>query len=310
MPPIVTNLTSPTVRMPGAKTPVTLWKGDCADFLERLPRAPLFDLVITSPPYNVGKSYERRNQRSLEDYLAWQGRIFRACVERLKPTGSICWQVGTHITGRSRSPSVLPLDILLYPHFAAAGATLRNRIVWQFGHGLHAKHRFSGRHETVLWYTLTNDYVFNLDAVRVPQKYPGKRSYRPGEGHGRYSGNVLGKNPSDVWMDIPNVKGKHLEKTDHPCQFPVALAERFINGLTNADALVFDPFAGVASSGVAALCNKRRFWGCEISAAYVKIGLDRLAQAMAGTVAVRPLEKAIFDPALAGADLRYRALEV
>ena len=133
-----------------------------------------------------------------------------------------------------------------------------------------------------------------MDAVRVPAKYPGKRAYK-GPRAGQLSGNPLGTNPSDVW-EIPNVKGNHIEKTAHPCQFPVALAERLIKALTQPGDLVFDPFCGAASSGVAALLNGRYFWGCDIKREYVEIGLERLRATEAGDVRFRPLEKPIYDP--------------
>ena len=79
--------------------------------------------------------------------------------------------------------------------------SMRNRIVWHFGHGLHASRRFSGRYEVIMWFTKSDDYTFNLDAVRVPQKYPQKKHFK-GPRRGELSGNPLGKNPGDVW-EIP-----------------------------------------------------------------------------------------------------------
>lgn len=157
---------------------------------------------------------------------------------RLKETGSICWQVGNYV----ENGDIIPLDIEFAPIFRCLGMHLKNRIIWHFGHGLHSKNRFSGRYEVVLWYTKSEQYTFNLDDVRIPAKYPGKRSYH-GAKKGQLSGNPQGKNPEDVW-DIPNVKGNHVEKLEHPCQFPVGLAERLVLALTNKGDLVFDPFRG------------------------------------------------------------------
>lgn len=260
---------------------------DVEKFLDKLPQEPIFDLVVTSPPYNIGKEYEE--QMPLEEYIEWQKRIIQKAVVRLKDTGSICWQVGNYV----ENGCILPLDIELAPVFKQLGLKLRNRIIWHFGHGLHSKNRFSGRYEVILWYTKSDDYIFNLDDVRVPSKYPGKRSYK-GENKGKLSGNPLGKNPEDVW-EVPNVKGNHVEKTEHPCQFPVGLIERLILALTEEDALVFDPFAGVASSGVAALLHHRKFWGCEIKDDYAKIGKKRLKETLLGTVKYRPFDKPIYD---------------
>lgn len=269
-----------------AKT--SLYLMDVERLLDALPVEPLFDLVVTSPPYNIGKEYE--NQMPLDEYVAWQKRILEKIYLRLKPSGSICWQVGNYVD----NGSIVPLDFEFAPIFKQLGMQLRNRIIWRFGHGLHSKKRFSGRYEVVLWYTKTDDYVFNLDDVRIPAKYPGKRSFK-GPNKGQLSGNPLGKNPEDVW-DIPNVKGNHVEKTIHPCQFPVGLIERLVLALTNEGELVFDPFCGVASTGVAALLHKRNFWGCEVIKEYIEMGRERLNATVAGTVRYRPYDQPIYDP--------------
>ncbi|KKK89940.1 hypothetical protein LCGC14_2728090, partial [marine sediment metagenome] len=156
---------------------VTIYHGDCREILPELPEV---DLVVTSPPYNLGKSYEQKV--SLDEYASEQRKTIEACCDILSSTGSICWQVGTYIVGKGKAKEAFPLDIILYPIFKSLGLILRNRIVWHFGHGLHETVRFSGRHETILWFT-PNSYVFNLDPVRVPQKYPGKKAYKgPNEG--------------------------------------------------------------------------------------------------------------------------------
>lgn len=191
-----------------------------------------FGLIITSPPYNIGKEYEKK--QSIDKYLEWQKPILEQLVRVLSDQGSICWQVGNYVD----KGEVFPLDIYYYSMFKNLGLKLRNRIIWHFGHGLHASNRFSGRYETILWFTKTDGYVFNLDNVRVPSKYPGKLHFK-GDKKGLPSGNPLGKNPSDIWeivvndwenelWNIPNVKSNHPEKTEHPCQYPIELVERCV----------------------------------------------------------------------------------
>ena len=197
-------------------------------------------LIVTSPPYNLGKTYERRSP--LDDYLDGQARVISECVRLLHPKGSICWQVGNYVS----DGEVVPLDTMLYPMFKAHGLKLRNRIVWHFGHGLHSSKRLSGRYETINWFTKSDDYTFNLNPIRVPSKYPNKRHFK-GPNVGKLSGNPLGKNPSDVW-EFPNVKSNHVEKTIHPCQFPVELVERLVLSMTDPGDSVFDPYMGVGSS--------------------------------------------------------------
>lgn len=261
-----------------------LWWGDCQGLLRELPSRIKFDLLFTSPPYNLGKEYESKT--SFKKYLRLQTDIIEDLVPRLKKTGSLCWQVGNYI----ENGFIEPLDLSLHHIFREQGLVLRNRIIWRFGHGLHCKRRFSGRYEVVLWYTKSDDYVFNLDAVRIPSKYPGKRT-----GSGKYTGHPSGKkNPEDVW-DIPNVVGNHKEKTIHPCQFPVGLAERLILALTRPRALVFDPFCGVGSAGVAAALHNRRFLGADISSKYVRIAARRIDAALCGEAKYRPYDQPIYD---------------
>jgi adenine-specific DNA-methyltransferase len=159
---------------------------------------------------------------------------------------------------------------------------------------VHASRRFSGRHETILWYTKGTDYFFNLDAVRIPQKYPGKRHYK-GPNKGKFSGNPLGKNPSDVW-NIPNVKANHIEKTAHPCQFPVALVQRLIRALTPDGGTVSDPFAGSGSAALAARIEGRSFIGCDLKQSYVEIANERIRKFDQGHLIHRPLETPIYEP--------------
>lgn len=273
---------------------VVVYAGDCLKLMGDMPDASV-QLVITSPPYNIGKPYEKK--LSLKDYLAQQSKVIESCVRILAPTGSICWQVGNFVD----KGQIIPLDIVLYPIFERFGLQLRNRIVWHFEHGLHCSKRFSGRYETVLWFSKTEDYKFNLDPVRVPQKYPGKRHFK-GAKAGELSGNPLGKNPGDVWI-IPNVKSNHVEKTAHPCQFPVELVERFVLSLTDEGDLVFDPFLGSGTSVIAALRQGRRGIGAELALDYVDIARSRVREQLAGRLMTRPMHKPVFDPQFAGSSL-------
>ena len=268
-------------------TKYLLWKGDVETYLDALPNEEIFDLVVTSPPYNIGKSYETKT--GLDQYLEWQERIIDKIIPRLKTGGSICWQVGNFVD----KGEILPLDIEFHPIFKKAGLKLRNRIIWKFGHGLHCKKRFSGRYEVVMWYTKGDNYTFNLDPIRVPSKYPGKKHFK-GPNAGKLSGNPLGKNPEDVW-DIPNVKSNHIEKTDHPCQYPVGLIQRLVLGLTTQGDIVFDPFSGVGSAGVSSAIEGRRYVGCELDKNYHKIAKKRITETLSGNAKIRPHDKPIYD---------------
>ncbi|MEA5572140.1 site-specific DNA-methyltransferase [Calothrix sp. UHCC 0171] len=278
---------------------VILHTGVAENFLYSLP-SEIATLIVTSPPYNIGKEYETR--RSIERYLAEQDSIIDELVRVLNTQGSLCWQVGNYV----QNGEVFPLDIYYYDLFKKRGLKLRNRIIWHFGHGLHASRRFSGRYETLLWFTKSDTYTFNLDSVRVPSKYPGKRHFK-GKNKGMPSGNPLGKNPSDIWeivahewekelWDIPNVKSNHPEKTIHPCQFPVELVERCVLAFTNEDDYILDPFCGVGSSLIAAINHNRQAIGIDKEQRYTNIAKERLKALYRGELKLRAMGKEIYKP--------------
>ncbi len=275
---------------------------ECSDtytFLRSVP-SDTAQLIMTSPPYNLGKAYEVR--QGLRQYLQQQAAVIDELVRVLHPAGSLCWQVGNYV----QDGEVYPLDIYYYDLFKERGLKLRNRIIWRFEHGLHASKRFSGRYETILWFTKGDDYQFNLDPVRVPSKYPGKRHFK-GPNRGKPSGNPLGKNPSDIWefvaqewdeelWNIPNVKANHPEKTEHPCQFPIELVERCVLALTDENDWVLDPYCGVGSSLIAGLKHGRRVMGCDKEAAYVELARERIQAFFEGRLKIRPLGKPVHKP--------------
>ena len=265
---------------------ITLHNGDCMRLLKSIPDG-VVDLIVTSPPYCMGKSYEKPED-DLRVFFCKHAEILPEMYRVLKDGGSVCWQVGYHV----KNNVVSPLDFMVHEAIKACsdrtiaqGLILRNRLIWTFGHGYNAVHRFSGRHEVIMWYTKGTDFRFRLDSVRVPQKYPGKRHYK-GEKRGEYSGNPLGKNPSDVW-DIPNVKANHIEKTEHPCQFPLAIPQRLIKALTNKDDLVLDPFLGSGTTSIAAVLESRKFVGAEAEKKYYDIAHARIKETLAGTIRFR-----------------------
>ena len=273
--------------------------GDCLKVLNKYEDGK-FDLIITSPPYNIGKSYETKT--TIEQYLETQEEIIQELIRTLSEKGSICWQVGNYVD----KGEVFPLDIFYYQIFKKYGLKLRNRIIWHFGHGLHASNRFSGRYETILWFTKSDNYIFNLDDVRVPAKYPGKRHFK-GPNKGKLSGNPKGKNPSDIWeiivkdwdnelWNIPNVKSNHPEKTSHPCQYPVELVERCVLALTNKNSWVLDPFNGVGSAVIAALKNDRNAIGIDQEKEYCEIAKNRINKLKEGQLKLRPINKKIHKP--------------
>lgn len=274
-----------------------LIEADVADGLRLVPDESI-QLVLTSPPYNLRKIYERDKVMTLDQYVDWLEPIIETICRKVTPRGSICWQVGNFVD----RGAVYPLDYYFYGMFLKRGWKLRNRIIWKFNFGLHAQRRLSGRYETVLWFTKSDDYDFNLDPIRVPQLYPGKRhAASKGEKRaGKPSGNPQGKNPSDFWTfsaeenllkdpiwDLPNVKANHPEQTIHPCQFPNELAERFILALTTPGDLVLDPFVGAGTTAVAAIKSGRKVVAIDRCREYIELTKVRVAELRKGTLRIR-----------------------
>jgi DNA modification methylase len=278
---------------------VKILEGDCVKTLPSISSSSV-NLVITSPGYNLNKTYESR--RSLDKYLSEFELVIDQLNRILKDSGSIVWQVGNYI----HKGEIFPLDIYFYKLFKDRGFKLRNRISWTFSHGLHCSKRFSGRKEEVLWFTKSDHYKFNLDSVRIPSKYPGKKYFK-GPKKGQLSGNPLGKNPSDVWnlinkefecgiIDVPNVKNNHVEKTIHPCSFPVELVERFILALTDKGDMILDPYCGSGQTMLAALKQNRKVICCEIKKEYVKIMKKRFKLYESGKLKFREIGTPIYEP--------------
>lgn len=258
---------------------------ECGDTLEVTSRIAdgCVDLIVSSPPYNIGKSYETRT--ALEVYVDWQRQVVLELVRTMRDGASLAWQVGNHV----EKGSVTPLDFVFIPMMMEAGLSLRNRYIWQFGHGLHAKTRFSGRHETVLWFTKGKGFYHDPNVMlpagaEIPQDTSVIAPF------------VLEGMESGVW-DIPNVKHNHVEKiADHPCQFPVGLAERVVLGLSRPGEIVFDPFAGVGSAGVAAVAHGRRFIGIDRDPNFCSLATDRIAGVKTGETRWRSHEMPVTRP--------------
>ena len=240
---------------------------DCLDMLKSLPDECV-DLVVSSPPYNIGKAYE--SKRTLATFVEEQRGVLEECSRILKRTGSIFWQVGSFVD----KGMLIPLDIRVFPILEDCGLIPRNRIAWARQHGLHASKKFSCRYETILWFTKSDEWIFDLDAIRVPQKYQNKKFHR-GDKQGELSCNPDGKNPGDIWL-FRNVKHNHEEQTIHPCQFPEDMIARIVLSTTHKGHIVFDPYMGTGTAAVVARDHGRHFMGAELDPNYYSIALRRL----------------------------------
>ena len=262
--------------------------GDWRHLLDKIPSDSV-DLTVTSPPYCIGKSYDQST--SVDEFRKEHTEIIPRIVDVTKPGGSICWQVGYHV----KNGVITPLDFIVHEILSSIpGVFLRNRIIWSFNSGLHGTRRLSGRHEVVLWYSIGNDYHFDIDPIRLPQIYPGKKHHK-GEKRGQFSGNPRGKNPGDVW-EIPQVKASSVEKTEHPCQFPIGLVQGLIRALSPKAGVVLDPFLGSGTTGAAAAIECRRFLGSEVNEEYHGASIERIQAAIDGTLRYRPYGKPVQSP--------------
>lgn len=248
------TLGSPVYERPG----VLIYNLDCLEGLRCL-LEPCFDLVVTSPPYNIGKEYE--TVMALDEYVFWCRLWLMEVGRNLLPRGQFWLNVG-HLNAPGRA-WMLPIPYLLWdkvPMF------LQQEVVWAFGCGNNSQKGFSSRNEKWLWYVKnSDDYVFNLDAVRDPNVAdPDDRRNNP-----------LGKNPTDVWR-YSTVQGNSRARHDHPCQFPQAMIERIITACSNPGDVVLDPFMGSGTVAEAALKLGREVVGFEIDAKYVEVIRKRL----------------------------------
>ncbi len=249
-----------------------IYCGDCLEFMRTLPNS-VVSLTITSPPYNIGKAYER--SRPLDDYLDWCESWLREIYRITTPSGALWLNLGyLEVPGRAKA---LPIPYLLWERIPFY---MLQEVVWNYSAGVAANKTFSPRNEKFLWCVKDpNNYTFNLDSVRDKNvKYPYQRK------NGKLKCNPLGKNPGDVWQ-IPKVTSgtnrASKERTAHPAQFPITVVERILNACSNAGDLIMDPFVGSGSVAESCLRNSRDGFGFEIRQDYVKIAEGRLLSYLA-----------------------------
>lgn len=246
---------------------VLIYAGDCVDLLRLLDDESI-PLTVTSPPYNIGKEYEK--VLDIEDYLGWVEKWTNLVHSKTTSTGSFWLNLG-YVSLENRAKAI-PLPYLLWdriPFFMV------QEIIWNYGAGVAGKKFFSPRNEKFNWYVKDPDtYTFNLDSVRDPNvKYPNQKK------NGKLRCNPLGKNPTDVWQ-IPKVTSgrdrSSKERTAHPAQFPIELVKRVILASSNPSDLVLDPFLGSGSTVEAALRTGRKAIGFEIDPSYIDMAVQRV----------------------------------
>lgn len=242
----------------------------CADTLQAQKKigGALFDAVITSPPYNIGKEYEQ--PMTVPEYVDWCAEWISDTSQLLKNTGALLLNLGyLEIEGKGRA---VPIPYLLWDKIPLY---LNQEIVWNYSAGVACKKYLSPRNEKILWYVKDRDqYTFNLDPIRDKNvKYPNSKR------NGKLRVNTLGKNPSDVWEIAKVTTGKNrssLERTPHPCQFPVDLIDRLILAFSNEGDVLCDPFMGSGTTMESSVRHGRYCVGFEIKKEYCEIAKTRI----------------------------------
>lgn len=257
------------------------------DALAELPKleSETFDLIIADPPYNLGKDYgNNRDTRGFDEYLNFSQRWLKEAHRLLKPRGTIYVFMGFRFIAYLYS--ILERDLRM--HF-------NSWIVWHYTQGIGKTKGFSPRHDDILMFTKTKDFVFNLDAVRIPQKYYRERN------------NMRGANPGDVWK-FSHVHYCHTNRQNHPTQKPEGLIERLILASSNERANVLDPFVG--SGTTLRVCQQlnRIGTGIELNPEYVEKSAQRLNSEFATFDSMDPRMKRIPQD-LHNEDIRQTYLE-
>jgi len=242
----------------------------CQDAFEVLPRLPsgVFDLIVADPPYNLTKSFNGRTFRrtDLDQYEAWLGSWLPEMRRLLKPTGSI------YVCGDWRSSAAIHRVLL-------RSFKVRNRVSWEREKGRGARTNWKNNTEDIWFATVSDDYVFNVDDVKLKRRVIAPytdRGGRPKDWEKTDQGNFRITHPSNIWTDLTVPFWSMPENTDHPTQKPEKLLAKVILASSNVGDVVFDPFLGSGTTSVVAKKLRRHYVGIEIDAEFCCLAERRL----------------------------------
>ncbi|WEF32132.1 DNA-methyltransferase [Pseudoduganella chitinolytica] len=240
----------------------------CEDALTGLSRIPdgSVDLLLTDPPYNLGKDYgNASDQQSVEEYLQWTERWIDAVLPKLKDNGSLyiftTWRFSPEIFVMLKKRMTMMNEIIWDRRVPSMGGSVRS---------------YSSVHDTIGFFVRRKDYYFDLDAVRIPYDAETKKA----RSRSIFVGAKwleLGYNPKDLWS-VSRLHREHAERVDHPTQKPLQIIERMIKASCPPDGVVLDLFMGSGTTAVAARRTGRHFVGFELNAEYCRITAERLAK--------------------------------
>ena len=242
----------------------------CQDVFAVIPHLPAgaFDLVIADPPYNVTKTFNDNTFReaTLDQYEAWLGLWIPEMRRLLKPLGSI------YVCGDWRSSAAI--HRVLLRHF-----TVRNRITWEREKGRGAKSNWKNNSEDIWFATVSDDYIFNVDAVKLKRRVVAP--YTDGNGKPKDwretdNGRFRTTHPSNIWTDLTVPFWSMPENTDHPTQKPEKLLAKVILASSDVGSVILDPFVGSGTTSVVAKKLQRHFVGIEVDEEYCCLTQRRL----------------------------------
>ena len=240
--------------------------GNAFEVINFLPEKK-FDLIFADPPYNLTKNFGTNSfkQTSLDEYEIWLDSWLKQCVKLLKSTASI------YICGDWRSAAAIQRVGMKY-------FNLRNRITWEREKGRGAKANWKNASEDIWFFTVSDKFTFNLDAVKTKRRVlaPYTENGKPKDWEKSKKGNFRLTHPSNLWTDLTVPFWSMPENTSHPTQKPEKLLAKIILASTNENDLILDPFAGSGTTSVVAKKLNRNFIGIEADENYCLLTEKRL----------------------------------
>ncbi len=242
----------------------------CQDIFSLINLLPdgFIDLLFADPPYNLTKTFNdsKFNRQSLDQYELWLDSWICHLPRLMKPNGSI------YICGDWRSSTAI--HRVLDKYFK-----VRNRITWEREKGRGAKANWKNNSEDIWFATVSDDYIFNLDAVKMKRQViaPYKNlNGEPKDWNETKDGQFRTTHPSNLWTDLTVPFWSMPENTDHPTQKPEKLLAKIILASSSENDIIFDPFAGVGTTSVVSKKLGRRYIGVDIDSEYCYLAEKRL----------------------------------